>query len=66
MNTQESDFVNRDGFEQPNKTTHPPKMEVAEIHAMMIWSEFSFAETAKTGLELIQKMLKFLAVNPLG
>ena len=36
MNTQESDFVNRDGFEQPNKTTHPPKMEVAEIHAMMI------------------------------
>ena len=25
-------------------------MEVAEIHAMMIWSEFSFAETAKTGL----------------
>ena len=26
MNTQESDFVNRDGFEQPNKTTHPPKI----------------------------------------
>ena len=36
MNTQESDFVNRDGFEQPNKTTQPPKMEVADIHAMMI------------------------------
>ena len=40
-------------------------MEVAETYAMMIWSEFSVAETAKSGLELIHKMLEFLAVNPL-
>ena len=65
MNTKESDFVDGNGFEKPNKTTQPPKMEVAEIYAMMIWSEFSVAETAKSGLELIHKMLEVLAVNPL-
>ena len=43
MNTKESDFVNRDRFEQPNKTTQRPKMDIAEIHAMMIWSELSMA-----------------------
>ena len=40
MNTQESDFVNRDGFEQPNKTTHPPKMEGAQIHAIGRFQDF--------------------------
>ena len=55
--------MNRDGFEQPNKTTQPPKMEVAEIHAMMIWSEFSFAETAKTGLNWFKSGLVHKLTN---
>ena len=60
MNTKESDFENGNGTTKP---LNLPKMEVAETYAMMIWSEFSVAETAKSGLELIHKMLEFLVVN---